>query len=157
MKATFLVRAPGADGLAARLRPVLLALGRTLGVGHCTLSILMTDDDGIREYNERFRGEAAPTDVLSFPAGAGDASAPGHYLGDLVVSLTRAAEQAALHGHGVAEEVEVLVLHGVLHLLGHDHETDQGEMRELESRLAREVFGSERGLIARVRRGKGRR
>lgn len=138
-----------ARALGPRLKPLLERLGRELDRHWCTLSILLTDDRGIRDYNLRFRGLDEPTDVLSFPTESGDPTAEGHYLGDLVVSLERAAAQAEELGHGVEDEVEVLVLHGVLHLLGHDHETDQGEMRALEARLARSLFGEARGLIER--------
>jgi probable rRNA maturation factor len=132
------------------VRALATRLGEALKLESAKLSVLLTDDAGIRGYNERFRGKAEPTDVLSFPATAGMPGESGHYLGDLVVSVERAAAQAADYGHGLADEVEVLVLHGVLHLLGHDHETDAGEMRRLEQKLAREIFGSPRGLIARA-------
>jgi probable rRNA maturation factor len=150
MRATVLGDHAGRDGLARRLRPLLERLGRELDRDRCTLSVLLTDDAGIRDYNRRFRGLDEPTDVLSFAAEAGDVGADGHYLGDLVVSLDRAAEQAADLGHALADEVEVLVLHGVLHLLGHDHEVDDGGMRALEARLARTLFGGARGLTERA-------
>ena len=150
MKATFLVRVAGADRLARRLRPLLTRLGEELAASHCTLSVLFTDDAGIRDYNKRFLGKDEPTDVLSFPAGAGVPGERGHYLGDLVVSVETAAAQGEEHGHGLEEEVELLLLHGVLHLLGHDHESDDGLMREMEARLARRLLGQARGLIARA-------
>jgi len=139
-----------ARSLRPRLAPLLSRLGESLGQPRSTLAVLLTDDEGIRDYNRRFRSVDEPTDVLSFPTGSGDPGASGHYLGDLVISSERAAAQAAEIGHGVEEEIEVLVLHGVLHLLGHDHETDEGQMRSLEARLARELFGGMRGLIERV-------
>lgn len=141
--------AEGAEGLAERLAPLLERLGGLLGKESCSLSVMLTDDAGISSYNERFAGKAVPTDVLSFPSEAGSEEDSGHYLGDLIVSVERARAQADEQGHSLGEEMEVLVLHGVLHLLGHDHETDGGEMRELESRLARELFGELRGLTAR--------
>ena len=149
MKATVIGNPPGSEGLADRLRDLLERLGVALSVEHCTVGVMLTDDDGIRGYNVQFRGLDEPTDVLSFPSGAGDPSESGHYLGDLVISVERAEEQAREQGHGLGEEVEVLLLHGVLHLQGHDHETDSGEMRELEARLARELFGGTRGLVER--------
>jgi probable rRNA maturation factor len=136
-------------GLTARLQALATRLGAALGKEHCTATLMLTDDASIRELNRRFRSKDEPTDVLSFPSGTEDTGEPGHFLGDLAVSLERAAAQAEEHGHGVAEEAEVLLLHGTLHLLGHDHETDGGEMRELETRLATELFGEPRGLIAR--------
>jgi probable rRNA maturation factor len=139
-----------ARALAPPLRSFIGRLGHELARPWCTFSVMLTDDEGIRAYNRRFRGVDEPTDVLSFPAEAGDPSSSGHYLGDLVVSAERAAAQAAELGHDLAAEVEVLVLHGILHLLGHDHETDSGDMRALEARLARALFGDTRGLIERV-------
>ncbi len=143
----------GSEDLAERLAPLFEKLGRSLGKSGCTLSVMFTDDAGIARYNEQFAGKASPTDVLSFPSEAGSEKDSGHYLGDLIVSLERAAEQASEQGHGLVEEVEVLVLHGVLHLLGHDHESDDGEMRRLEARLARELFGGTRGLTDRSEDG----
>lgn len=91
------------------------------------LSLLITDDERIQELNLRYRGVDAPTDVLSFSM-AGDvfvtppeASA---YLGDIVISYQRALEQAPEYGHSVEEEVALLLIHGLLHLLGYDHETE---------------------------------
>lgn len=150
MKTTFVgERARGRDGLAAQLAPALQRIGRALGVSHCAVSIMLTDDEGIAGYNERFRGIAEATDVLSFPSGSGSDGESGHYLGDLILSVDRAEEQAADWGHPLVDELEVLLLHGVLHLLGHDHETDDGHMRDVEARLARELFGSTRGLCER--------
>lgn len=157
MKVTFVGQAPGSHGLPARLKPTAVRIGAALGLSRAALSVMLTDDEGIRDYNRRFRGKDEPTDVLSFPTGHGNPADSGHYLGDLVLSVETAAAQAADHGHSLAEECEVLLLHGILHLLGHDHETDEGEMREVESRLARELLGSTRGLIARVERGPGGR
>jgi probable rRNA maturation factor len=139
-----------AEALDLRLAPMLQKLGEKLGKAGCTLSVMLTDDAGIARYNAQYAGKPTPTDVLSFPAEAGSDSDSGHYLGDLIVSLERATRQAADQGHGLPEEVEVLVLHGVLHLLGHDHETDDGEMRRLEAGLAQELFGGSRGLTERV-------
>lgn len=150
MKAMVVGAPAGAEGLAERLAPLLAKLGERLDKSGCTLSVMFTDDAGITRYNEQFAGKPSPTDVLSFPSEAGSEDDSGHYLGDLIVSLERAKEQAAEQGHGLPEEVEVLVLHGVLHLLGHDHETDEGEMRLLEAELARELFGGTRGLTERV-------
>ena len=154
MKAMVVGAPAGAEGLAERLAPLFEKLGAALGKQGCTLSVMLTDDAGISSYNERFAGKAEPTDVLSFASEAGSESDSGHYLGDLVLSVERAREQAAEQGHGLHEEVEVLVLHGVLHLLGHDHESDDGQMRELEARLARELFGELRGLTERSEDGR---
>jgi probable rRNA maturation factor len=102
----------------------------------------LTGDDELQSLNRDFRGKDQPTDVLSFP---GDGVT---YLGDLAISAERAAAQAAEHGHAPQEEVCILLLHGLLHLLGYDHETDRGKMRRLEARWRAE-FGLPAGLIER--------
>ncbi len=135
-------------GLTTRLRAVARRLGPLVGAGDAVVTVLLTDDAGIAELNARFASRHEPTDVLAFPSGEGG---PGDVasLGDIAISLDRARAQAADFGHGVAEECEVLLLHAVLHLLGHDHETDDGQMRALEADLARTLFGGTRGLIGR--------
>lgn len=100
------------------------------------VDILLTSDAELRRLNRRFRGKNKATDVLSFPT----ETMPGlpeacRHAGDLAISLHTAARQAAAHGHTLATEVRVLLLHGLLHLAGMDHETDKGEMRERESSL----------------------
>ena len=90
------------------------------------LTIAITGDDEIQALNRKHRGLDAPTDVLSFAeteAGAPFVAAPGEpaYLGDVVISFPRAAAQARAGGHPVASELTLLVIHGVLHLLGHEH------------------------------------
>ena len=120
-------------------------------------SVCLTSDEEVRALNAQFRGMDKPTDVLSFPAEAEDDEFPspepeaerGAYLGDIVISLDTAARQAAALGHDLDQEVRILILHGLLHLAGYDHETDQGEMRELESQL-RARLGLVQGLIARA-------
>jgi len=104
---------------------------------------LVTDDDEIRNLNRQFRKKDAATDVLSFPAGA-----DGH-LGEIAISFDRAREQAADFGHSVEDEMRVLMLHGVLHLVGMDHERDRGEMRRVEQRWQRRL-DLPAGLIDRV-------
>jgi probable rRNA maturation factor len=92
------------------------------------VSVLLTDDAGIRELNLSYRGQDRATDVLSFSQQEGDpmAGAP-ELLGDIVVSIERAAEQAARYGHSTAREVGFLSVHGLLHLLGYDHEDPDEE------------------------------
>ncbi len=102
----------------------------------------VVSDGRIRQLNRRYRGKNAPTDVLSFPAN--EAS----YLGDVVIALGVARRQASVAGHPLATELRVLALHGLLHLLGYDHERDTGQMRRLERRLRR-VGGLREGLIER--------
>ncbi|MCC6591263.1 MAG: rRNA maturation RNase YbeY [Bryobacterales bacterium] len=106
---------------------------------------LLTDDKELQRLNREFLGKDYATDVLSFPAGNRSAG-----LGELAISVERAREQADEHGHKFLEEVRVLMLHGVLHLMGMDHETDGGRMRRAESRW-RKKLGLPAGLIERVR------
>src|SRR5271156_3569959 len=115
-------------------------------------SVLLTNDERIRELNRDFRGKNSPTDVLSFPAVVWEfESREGHKTknaGDLAISLETASRQAVSLGHSLATEVRVLILHGALHLAGFDHETDSGEMARKESRLRKEL-GLPSGLIER--------
>lgn len=85
------------------------------------LTIVLTDDQRIRELNRDYLGMDAPTDVLSFPASETDPETGSPYLGDILISLPYAAKSAAQAGHPLEAEVQLLVVHGVLHLLGHDH------------------------------------
>ena len=105
---------------------------------------LLTDDAELRRLNYQFRGVDEPTDVLSFPC-----ASPSGELGDIAISIDRARDQANSYGHDLSTEVRVLLLHGVLHLLGHDHETDRGKMRRLETRWRKEL-GLPTGLIERA-------
>ena len=98
----------------------------------------------MRQLNGRFRGKDRPTDVLSFPA----ASSAKGLAGDIAVSLDIAAHNARLFGHSVSDEIRVLILHGILHLAGYDHEIDQGEMAKRET-LLRRRFALPTGLIER--------
>jgi len=85
------------------------------------LSIVLTDDAQLQALNREYLGVDAPTDVLSFPASEPDPESGAMYLGDILISVPRAAQQASDAGHPLASEVQLLVVHGVLHLLGHDH------------------------------------
>jgi probable rRNA maturation factor len=105
---------------------------------------LLTGDAELRRLNRDFRGVDEPTDVLSFPS-----ASPAGQLGDIAISVERARDQARSHGHELGAEVRILLLHGLLHLLGHDHEIDRGKMRRLETRWRKE-FGLPTGLIERA-------
>ena len=114
---------------------------------------LITGDAELRKLNREWRGKDYATDVLSFPRlqtplpnGRGSVSGP---LGDLAISIARARAQAREFGHSTEEEVRILMLHGLLHLLGMDHETDGGRMARAERRWRREL-GLVNGLIERA-------
>ena len=85
------------------------------------ITIVLTDDRQLHELNRDYLGVDAPTDVLSFPADESDPETGTTYLGDILISIPRAAQQAQAVGHPLEAEVQLLVVHGVLHLLGHDH------------------------------------
>ncbi len=87
------------------------------------LTLVLADDDKLRELNRDYLGIDAPTDVLSFPASESDPETGARYLGDILLSIPRAEAQARAAGHSLADEARLLVVHGVLHLLGHDHAT----------------------------------
>jgi probable rRNA maturation factor len=139
--------APDERGLGLWLARV--APPRVRGVVH----IVLVSDARIRALNKQFLGKDAPTDVLSFPVDRNDAGPPDPwvrpFLGDIVIATGVARRQAADAGHHVASELRVLALHGLLHLLGYDHEHDAGRMRRLEARLRRKG-GLRKGLIERA-------
>jgi probable rRNA maturation factor len=116
-----------------------------VGASESSATLALVNDERIRRLNHEFRGYDKPTDVLSFAAG--DAPDAG-YLGDIVISVDTASRQAQRRGTKLVRELELLTLHGFLHLMGYDHETDDGRMRRLEYRL-RKKFG-----ISRPRRPK---
>ncbi len=101
-----------------------------------SLSVCMVSDRRMRELNRQFRDRDRTTDVLSFVDDGEPDEEGERYLGDIVISVPTAAEQARSLGHSLSRELKRLVLHGYLHLLGYDHETDNGKMRRLERRLA---------------------
>jgi len=122
--------------IGAFTRQVLLALEKLdkLEEEITEVSIAFVDDDAMTELNQKFRKKAKTTDVLTFPAddSYNEPSATGRPLGDIVISVDQARRQAAEEKHSLAVEIRYLVLHGVLHALGYDHETDKGEMNALE-------------------------
>jgi len=100
------------------------------GTGVVELTLVLTDDSGIQSLNRDFLGNDAPTDVLAFSAIEDDGpfiSAPeaGGYLGDIIVSYPRAVAQAQEQGHSPEQELDLLIVHGILHLLGYDHADDE--------------------------------
>jgi len=146
---------------AARLRRVIQDAGRALRVTG-EVALVLTSDAPVRRLNARYRHKDKPTDVLSFPGPHGGRFAPGvkkrrsriHSgdsesreagLGDIVISLDTAARNAPHFGRTLSEELQVLTLHGFLHVLGYDHETDDGTMDRLEARLRRRLLGVSEG------------
>ncbi len=126
------------------LRDFLIDITRRIGRGR-EIVCLIADDRELRKLNREFRGKNYATDVLSFPS---EASHNG--LGEIAISIDRAAAQAGEHGHSITNELRILMLHGALHLAGFDHEKDSGEMGRAELRW-RKRFGLPIGLIERTR------
>ncbi len=110
------------------------------------VTVLLTTDAAIAKLNRRFRGKNKATDVLSFPA---EGLGAEEIAGDIAISVTTALAQAAGQGHSLATEIKVLILHGVLHLAGFDHEADAGQMARRE-RVLRGKLGLPLGLIERA-------
>ncbi len=100
------------------------------------VEVLLTSDFELQRLNRTFRRKNKPTDILSFPA---PAEISHEHAGDLAISLDTAARQAADHGHTLATELRILLLHGLLHLAGEDHETDSGQMATREQALRKEL------------------
>ena len=135
------------------LEHFLRRLQRELGFQESGVTIALVSDAEIARMNETFRKKKGPTDVLSFPAAGGSRSRrpasegepyerrkAGEFLGDIAIAPATARRYARKHGRTLPGELRVLILHGVLHLLGYDHETDRGEMDRVEQRL-RKRFG----------------
>jgi probable rRNA maturation factor len=134
-------RVPSARTLARFLAEAQVAV-RLRG----QVTVLLTTDAGIRKLNRRFRGIDKATDVLSFPAAGPVAS---QVAGDLAISVNTARRQAVDQGHALGTEIKVLILHGLLHLAGYDHEADGGRMARRE-RVLRGRLGLPEGLIERA-------
>jgi probable rRNA maturation factor len=119
---------------AGRLRRVLADAARALRV-RGEVALVLTGDRAVRTLNARYRGKDKPTDVLSFPGPGGEVG-----LGDIVISVDTAARNAKEYGRTLPQELDILALHGFLHVLGYDHETDDGTMDRLEKRLRRRLL-----------------
>lgn len=120
---------------AARLRRVLRGAARALRISG-EMALVFAGDRTLRRLNRRYRGKDRPTDVLSFPGPGGEEG-----LGDVLISVETAERNARALGRSLAQELDVLALHGFLHVLGYDHETDDGTMDRLERRLRRRLLG----------------
>jgi len=130
----------------APLAEFVVATAEVLGTaGEGDVAVCLLSDRGMRELNTRFRGVRATTDVLSFPDDDREDPGGGRTLGDIVISVPRAALQARERGHGFARELKVLALHGYLHLLGYDHERDDGAMMRLQARVIRRLLPARGG------------
>ncbi|MBN2501405.1 MAG: rRNA maturation RNase YbeY [Anaerolineales bacterium] len=103
------------------MRAAQAALGHQQAGPDAALSIVLADDARLQQLNHAYLDIDAPTDVLSFPSGETDPDSGEIYLGDIIISVPRAKAQAEAGGHAIEQELELLVVHGVLHLLGHDH------------------------------------
>lgn len=129
------------DALIERAARAAFAATRPTSLRQCEIAVLLTDDAEQRRLNASFRGQDKPTNVLSFPAGeppAGDGPQP---LGDIVLAYETILREAKEEAKGPAAHVAHLVVHGVLHLLGHNHEEEQDAvaMEQLETRLVTEL------------------
>jgi rRNA maturation RNase YbeY len=122
---------------AARVAAVAEGALAAVGRAGAEVSVTVSNDRRLHALNRDYRGKDRPTDVLSFPYE--DAPGGGGPLGDVVFSVDRALAQAEDRGHSLQREVELLALHGTLHVCGYDHETDGGEMDRLERRLRRRL------------------
>jgi len=119
----------------ARLRGVLQGAARALRVSG-EVAVVLAGDRTLRRFNRVYRGQDRPTDVLSFPGNGAEVG-----LGDILISVETAERNARAGGRTLPQELDVLALHGFLHVLGYDHETDDGAMDRLERRLRRRLLG----------------
>ncbi len=126
------------------LREFARELSRSVAEGR-TFCCLLTDDRELHRLNREFLRKDYPADVLSFRE-----PGPDGFLGEIAISMDRAREQARVYGHRWEQEIQVLMLHGLLHLLGMDHHTDRGRMARAETRW-RKKLGLPAGLISRAR------
>jgi probable rRNA maturation factor len=149
-------RQPAAPGLEKNLRiPTKRTLARYLSDAQAAVGLsgqvtaLLTTDRTIRDLNRRFRGKDEATDVLSFSA-TNPSQIHEKIAGDVAISVETARKQAIEQGHSLGVELRVLMLHGLLHLAGYDHETDEGRMQRRERQL-RARLGLPQGLIERTK------
>jgi probable rRNA maturation factor len=130
-------------------RPLELFLSRLwqhLGLGEADVTICLVSDAEIARMNQAYRSKAGPTDVLSFPSvrfrkpiRLSRTPPAQRYLGDIAISPATARRNARKYGRALSRELQILMLHGTLHLLGYDHETDHGEMNRIEQHLQRRL------------------
>lgn len=125
--------------VAEALRDVISGCLERLGETDAEVHLVLTSDQVIRDLNQQYRNIDHTTDVLSFPDGD-ELPSGRRLLGEIVISVDAARRQGADLGHGEIRELCELALHGTLHLLGYDHERDQGEMNHTELQLRRELL-----------------
>lgn len=137
--------------LPATVERAAVKVGELYGLDSAEVSVTLTDNVYIHELNKKYRGIDRPTDVLSFALNEGDEpevfdGPEVNMLGDIIISVERAVEQASEYGHSVEREIAFLTVHGMLHLLGYDHmeEEDRKEMRQEED-FVMEKLGITRG------------
>jgi probable rRNA maturation factor len=139
MEILVLNRQRGEKVPSGELREFAASLARSAGLSDAGFSVCLVSDRKMQTYNATYRSIRRPTDVLSFLDDAEDRS----YLGDIVISAQTASRQAAEAKHSLRRELEILIVHGYLHLLGYDHETDDGDMMRLQRKLIRKYCHGE--------------
>ncbi|HEX2521871.1 MAG TPA: rRNA maturation RNase YbeY [Terriglobia bacterium] len=126
-----------------RMQRFANTLARRLRIEHLEFSLVLSNDRAIRRLNRNFRQKDRSTDILSFPAQdpvPAGADLDNPYLGDMILSVETARRQAFDRNHTLERELCLLMIHGLLHLLGYNHEADRGEMRRMELRLQKELL-----------------
>ena len=123
------------------IRSAKTALRQQSAPINAELTIIITDDEQLQSLNLQFRDLDAPTDVLSFPADFMDPESDAPYLGDILISFPRAEQQAAAMGHTTSAELQLLTVHGILHLLGYDHAEaeEKAEMWAAQKEILRQL------------------
>jgi len=133
------IRLPVDQSILLRAAQLTLDLDITANVSD--LSIVVGNDLLLRELNLKYRNVDSTTDVLSFPSGEIDPDTQAYYLGDIIISLPRAQEHASSEGHPLVDELQLLVVHGTLHLLGYDHveSTDKVKMQAAQDNILKQL------------------
>ena len=135
----------------ASIRNYLQRIWKHLGTSlQSEVTVVFLNDAQMQRYNRQYRKKDSSTDVLSFPVN--EMLDGRHYLGDMLISLEKTSRQAAEKGHSMKKELEILLLHGVLHLMGYDHETDDGQMNRLEKRLRENLINHKGTKTQRMRK-----
>ena len=149
--AVVVLRRPVAGVSAGALSRFVTQARRAAGLKDA-VNVLITSNSELRSLNRRFRAMDKPTDVLSFPAGPDSST---NVAGEIAISAEIASRNARMLGHPISAELKILILHGILHLRGYDHERDQGQMANIEQQL-RQKLRLPVGLIERTGLPKGK-